>query len=101
MQFPSTQSAVATDFVRPNGLAFSPDESKLYVQVSFYAGLIEYDVATDRMTQARAVLARRDEITALTGPLAIDPPATLRMAYVGARNSLDEAARIGLVLEVV
>ncbi len=38
-----------SDAVRP--AVFTPDESKLYFQVSFFAGLIEYDVATDRVTR--------------------------------------------------
>ncbi|GIM90000.1 serine/threonine protein kinase [Paractinoplanes toevensis] len=35
--------------VRP--AVFSPDESKLYFQVSFFAGVVEYDVATDKITR--------------------------------------------------
>jgi DNA-binding beta-propeller fold protein YncE len=37
--------------IRP--AVFSPDESKLYFQVSFFAGLVEYDVATDKITRVR------------------------------------------------
>jgi DNA-binding beta-propeller fold protein YncE len=37
--------------IRP--AVFTPDESKLYFQVSFFAGLVEYDVATDRITRVR------------------------------------------------
>ena len=37
--------------VRP--AVFSPDESKLYFQVSFFAGFVEYDVATDKITRIK------------------------------------------------
>jgi DNA-binding beta-propeller fold protein YncE len=37
--------------VRP--AVFAPDGSKLYFQVSFFNGLIEYDVATDRITRVK------------------------------------------------
>ncbi|MCX5010984.1 YncE family protein [Streptomyces sp. NBC_00555] len=40
-----------SDAVRP--VSFSPDESKLYFQVSFFAGFLEYDVATDRITRLK------------------------------------------------
>lgn len=40
-----------SDSVRP--VAFSPDESKLYFQVSFFNGFVEYDVATDRITRVK------------------------------------------------
>ncbi|MEU8821756.1 YncE family protein [Actinoplanes sp. NPDC048796] len=42
-----------SDAVRP--AVFTPDESKLYFQVSFFAGLIEYDVATDRITRVKSL----------------------------------------------
>ncbi|MEU3982077.1 YncE family protein [Streptomyces sp. NPDC026672] len=42
-----------SDAVRP--AAFSPDESKLYFQVSFFNGFLEYDVATDRITRAKTL----------------------------------------------
>ncbi|MET8231347.1 YncE family protein [Micromonospora sp. NPDC005298] len=38
-----------SDAVRP--AVFTPDGGKLYFQVSFFNGLIEYDVATDRITR--------------------------------------------------
>ncbi|MEV4343770.1 YncE family protein [Actinoplanes sp. NPDC049596] len=40
-----------SDAVRP--AVFTPDESKLYFQVSFFAGVIEYDVAADRITRVK------------------------------------------------
>jgi YVTN family beta-propeller protein len=39
--------------VRP--AVFSPDESKLYFQVSFFNGFVEYDVATDRITRIKTL----------------------------------------------
>jgi DNA-binding beta-propeller fold protein YncE len=37
--------------IRP--AVFSPDESKLYFQVSFFGGIVEYDVATDKITRVK------------------------------------------------
>ncbi|KOV26321.1 serine/threonine protein kinase [Streptomyces sp. XY413] len=40
-----------SDSVRP--VSFSPDESKLYFQVSFFGGFLEYDVASDWITRLK------------------------------------------------
>ncbi|MEV5357478.1 YncE family protein [Streptomyces sp. NPDC052693] len=42
-----------SDAVRP--AVFSPDESKLYFQVSFFNGFFEYDLATDRITRTKTL----------------------------------------------
>ncbi|WP_351231123.1 YncE family protein [Streptomyces sp. NPDC002133] len=42
-----------SDAVRP--VAFTPDESKLYFQVSFFNGFLEYDVAADRITRQKTL----------------------------------------------
>ncbi|CQR59973.1 YncE family protein [Streptomyces leeuwenhoekii] len=42
-----------SDAVRP--AVFSPDESRLYFQVSFFNGFFEYDVATDRITRTKTL----------------------------------------------
>lgn len=42
-----------SDSVRP--VAFTPDESKLYFQVSFFNGFLEYDVAADRITRTKTL----------------------------------------------
>lgn len=42
-----------SDAVRP--VAFTPDESKLYFQVSFFNGFLEYDVAADRITRFKTL----------------------------------------------
>jgi DNA-binding beta-propeller fold protein YncE len=39
--------------IRP--AVFSPDESKLYFQVSFFNGFVEYDVATDKVTRVKTL----------------------------------------------
>jgi len=42
-----------SDAVRP--AVFTPDESTLYFQVSFFNGFAEYDVATDRITRVKTL----------------------------------------------
>ncbi|MFD5326026.1 YncE family protein [Streptomyces sp. NPDC127092] len=42
-----------SDAVRP--LVFTPDEKKIYFQVSFFNGFLEYDVATDRITRLKTL----------------------------------------------
>ncbi|UYQ62058.1 YncE family protein [Streptomyces peucetius] len=42
-----------SDSIRP--VAFTPDESKLYFQVSFFNGFVEYDVATDSITRVKTL----------------------------------------------
>ncbi|NBE52893.1 PQQ-binding-like beta-propeller repeat protein [Streptomyces sp. YC537] len=42
-----------SDAIRP--VAFTPDESKLYFQVSFFNGFFEYDVAGDKVTRMKTL----------------------------------------------
>ena len=42
-----------SDAVRP--AVFSPDESKLYFQVSFFNGFFEYDIATNKITRTKTL----------------------------------------------
>ncbi|PPS68775.1 MULTISPECIES: YncE family protein [Streptomyces] len=42
-----------SDAVRP--AVFSPDESKLYFQVSFFNGFFEYDIATEKITRTKTL----------------------------------------------
>ncbi|WP_426403029.1 YncE family protein [Streptomyces sp. R-07] len=42
-----------SDAVRP--LVFTPDEKKIYFQVSFFNGFLEYDIATDRITRLKTL----------------------------------------------
>ncbi|MFD9794129.1 YncE family protein [Streptomyces sp. NPDC059070] len=42
-----------SDAVRP--VVFTPDESTLYFQVSFFNGFLEYDIAADRITRLKTL----------------------------------------------
>ncbi|HEY9331809.1 MAG TPA: YncE family protein [Streptomyces sp.] len=42
-----------SDALRP--VAFTPDESKMYFQVSFFNGFVEYDVHNDRITRVKTL----------------------------------------------
>ncbi|GHI03740.1 serine/threonine protein kinase [Streptomyces cellostaticus] len=42
-----------SDAVRP--AVFSPDQSKLYFQVSFFNGFLEYDLAADKITRVKTL----------------------------------------------
>ncbi|MER8010693.1 YncE family protein [Streptomyces sp. NPDC094149] len=44
-----------SDAVRP--AAFTPDWSKLYFQVSFFNGFLEYDIASDKITRVKTLPA--------------------------------------------
>ncbi|MFD4504987.1 YncE family protein [Streptomyces sp. NPDC058457] len=44
-----------SDAVRP--AAFTPDWSKMYFQVSFFNGFLEYDIATDKITRVKTLPA--------------------------------------------
>lgn len=61
-----------SDAVRP--MSFSPDESTLYFQVSFFNGVVEYDVAADRITGSRN--SRPTPPPAPTAPPGSTTPAT-------------------------
>jgi gluconolactonase len=51
---------LAADFERPNGLAFSPDESVLYIDDSFHRHVRAFDVAADGTLQNGRVVADMD-----------------------------------------
>lgn len=53
-------SLVADDFERPNGLAFSPDESVLYVDDSYHRHVRAFDVRADGSLANSRVLASMD-----------------------------------------
>ncbi|MEU5715891.1 YncE family protein [Streptomyces sp. NPDC020403] len=42
-----------SDALRP--VAFTPDESKMYFQVSFFNGFVEYDVRNDKITRVKTL----------------------------------------------
>ena len=54
----------------------------------------DFAAATTRITEATAVLARRDAIAAIAGPLGVTPPSGLRTAYQTAHDSLDDANHV-------
>ncbi|HEX2756056.1 MAG TPA: hypothetical protein VHM48_11360, partial [Candidatus Limnocylindrales bacterium] len=54
----------------------------------------DFPAATTRIAEAIALLARRDQIAAIAVPLGVTPPADLRTAYQGARDSLDDANHV-------
>ncbi len=51
---------MATDFERPNGLAFSPDESILYIDDSFYRHLRAFDVREDGTLENSRIICDMD-----------------------------------------
>jgi hypothetical protein len=70
---------------------FTPDESTLYFQVSFFNGVVEYDVATDRITRSRRcprtrTPARPDDVgQRLAAPRPVDEPGRHRAVRRRAR----------------
>ncbi|HET7473799.1 MAG TPA: hypothetical protein VFJ71_11785 [Candidatus Limnocylindrales bacterium] len=54
----------------------------------------QFDVATNRITEATALLAKRDELAKVAGSLGLTPPTALRDAYQTAKDSLDPAKAI-------
>jgi len=51
---------MATDFERPNGLAFSPDESILYIDDSYYRHLRAFDVREDGILENSRIICDMD-----------------------------------------
>lgn len=51
---------MATDFERPNGLAFSPDESILYIDDSYYRHLRAFDVREDGTLENSRIICDMD-----------------------------------------
>ncbi|HEX5825613.1 MAG TPA: hypothetical protein VFY18_14235 [Candidatus Limnocylindrales bacterium] len=54
----------------------------------------DFAQAEDRIPEAAAVLAHRDELTALVATIGIDAPTSLRTAYETATTSLDAARQL-------
>ena len=54
----------------------------------------DFVTATDRIAEANALLAQRDEIASLAAELGVQPPADLRTAYQTAGANLDPAEAI-------
>ncbi len=55
-----TVHLVGDEYGQPNGIALSPDETKLYVSDSQDGGLYQYDVASDGSTGPRSLLIDAD-----------------------------------------
>jgi gluconolactonase len=55
-----SMSLVADDFERPNGLAFSPDESILYIDDSYYRHIRAFDVRADGSLANSRVIGSMD-----------------------------------------
>ena len=51
---------MATDFERPNGLAFSPDESMLYIDDSYFRHLRAFDVREDGTLENSRIICDMD-----------------------------------------
>lgn len=54
-----------------------------------------FDTATDRMTEATAVLALRDQVDAAAGSLELTPDGALRKAYESAQDGFEGATAVG------
>jgi gluconolactonase len=64
---------VADDFALPNGLAFSPDESVLYIDDSAHKHIRAFDVAPDgSLTRGRIVLDMKSEDPGVPDGLKVD-----------------------------
>ena len=68
-----TLRLVADDFALPNGLAFSPDESVLYIDDSAHKHIRAFDVAPDgSLTRGRIVLDMKSEDPGVPDGLKVD-----------------------------